>query len=157
MKLWRKSKKTDRELPSFVKIGLVKFNQKLIDIANSLQQKTNEYSVTKKKVLLGVFVVVFVTECLIVTIQGVKGDSKTSVEVSRIKALPIQNQGRSIPAITKSEFLRIQRFKNYADSLNTTRAGRKARDSLLRNRPHLMDSVNFLVNLYLEQIKNKMK
>lgn len=154
MKLWRKRKKADRELPSFVKTGLESFNGKLIDIANSLQQKTNGYSVRKKKVLLALFVVVFATGCFVVTIQSINMGNKT-ISVSRIKTLPIQNEENYTPIIIKSEFLRIQRFKNYADSLNTTRAGRKIRDSLLRNRPHLMDSVNFLINLYLEQQKTK--
>jgi hypothetical protein len=157
MKLWRKSKRVEKELPSFLKIGLVKFNQRLIGIANFLQEKTNGYSVKKKKILLLLFVIVFFAETTAVIIQAVKQRSKTSIAVTRIKTIPVETTKPAVPLITKTEFLRIQRFKNYIDSLNISTQGKKLRYSLLHNRPHLMDSVNYLISLYLEQLKNKEK
>lgn len=157
MKLWRRNRNVEKELPSFVKAGLNRFNGWLINIANSLQQRTNHFSLRKKKVLLLLFVIVFVAESSIVTIQSFTRKTKSSFTVARIKPIPIEYDKSVAPVITKTEFLRIQRFKNYIDSLSTTTQGRKRKDSLLDNRPQLMDSVNFLINLYLQQSKTLVK
>ena len=157
MKLWRKNKNIEKELPSFLKAGLIRFNGRLISIANSLQQRTNHYSPRKKKLLLLLFVTVFVTESSLVIIQSITRKSKTSIAATRIKTIPVEFEKNIAPLITKSEFIKIQKFKNYIDSLSTTAQGRKLKDSLLHNRPQLMDSVNFLINLYLEQSKTLVK
>lgn len=157
MKLWRKNKKLRKELPFFLMAGLNRFNGRLITIANFLQQKTNHYSVRKKKLLLILFVIVFLTESSIVTIQSIRRKTKSSFTVTRIKPIPIESDEGIVLAITKGEFLKIQRFRNYIDSLNRTVEGRKRKDSLLYNRQQLMDSVNFLINLYLEQLKTSVK
>lgn len=153
MKLWRKNKNIEKELPSFLKAGLVRFNGRMISIANFLQQKTNHYSLRKKKILLLLFVTVFVTESSLVIIQSITRKSKTPITVTRIKSIRVESDEQIAPLITKNEFLKIQRFKYYIDSLGTTAQGRKLKDSLLHSLPHLMDSVNFLINLYLEQSK----
>lgn len=157
MKLWRKNKKLKRELPSFITAGLKRFNGRLIAIANYLQHKTNSYSPKKKKFLLLLFVIVFLTESSIVTIQSITRKTKSLFTVARIKPILIESDKSVAPVITKAEFLRIHRFRNYIDSLNTTTQGRALKDSLLHNRPQLMDSVNFLINLYLEQLKTSVK
>lgn len=157
MKLWRRNKKAERELPSFIKAGLIRFNERLIKIANYLQEKTNHYSVKKKKFLLLLFLVVFIAESTMVTIQSITQRSTTSIAVTRIKSIPVESNGTTAPLITKTEFLKIQKFKNYIDNLSKTAQGKKFKDSLLHDRVHLMDSVNFLVNLYLEQSKTSVK
>ena len=157
MKLWLKNKKVEKELPSFLKAGLSRFNSRLIAIAKFLQQKTNDYSIRKKKVLLLLFVLVFVTESSVVTMQSITRKNKLPIEVNRVKTITIEPGEKNTPQITKAEFLKIQKFKNYIDSLNTTAQGRKIKDSLLQNSPHLMDSVNFLINLFLEQSKTLVK
>ena len=52
MKLWRRNKRVEKELPSFLRAGLIKFNQRLHNIANFLQQKANE-SIKKLIFLIG--------------------------------------------------------------------------------------------------------
>jgi hypothetical protein len=157
MKLWRRNKKAGRELPSFLKPGLSRFNGRLIAVSNFLQQKTNNYSLRKKKVLLLLFVIVFVTQSSIVTIHSFTRKTKSPFTVTRIKPIPVESRENIASVITKAEFLKIQRFRNYIDSLSTAINGRKRKDSLLHNRPQLMDSVNFLINLYLEQLKTSVK
>lgn len=153
MKLWQKNKKVERELPSFLKAGLSRFNRRLIAIANFLQRKTNSYSTGKKKFLLLLFVLVFVAESGVVIIESSTRRSKILPQINRIKAITIQTGERNIPQITRTEFLKIQKFKNYIDSLSSTAQGRRLKDSHLQNRPRLMDSVDFLINLFLEQSK----
>ncbi|HTM92202.1 MAG TPA: hypothetical protein VL095_07285 [Flavisolibacter sp.] len=157
MKLLRKDKKVERELPAFLKAGLSRFNKRLIAIANFLQQKTNDYSLRKKKLLLLLFIIAFVAASSVVLVRSIAGKNKTLVEVKRVKAIPVQSSETNAPQITKTEFLRIQKFKNYIDSLNRTAPGRAVKDRLLHNRPQLMDSVRFLINLYLEQSKTIVK
>ena len=155
MKLWRRNKNVEKELPSFLRVGLMKFNQRLIRIANFLQQRTNNYSVRKKKILLFVFTLVFITESMIVLVQSFKRSARNPIAVSRIKTVTLPKDEDKNFLITKIEFLKIQKFKSYMDSLSTTPNGSKFRDSLLQNRPHLMDTVNFLIRLYLQNSKLK--
>ncbi|HWI93875.1 MAG TPA: hypothetical protein VNT20_21495 [Flavisolibacter sp.] len=157
MKLWRKNKKLKREIPSFLTAALARVNGRLISIANFLQQKTNNYSPKKKKLLLLLFVIAFLTESSNITIQSLTRKTKTSFTVTRIKPILIESDKTVAPVVTKTEFLRIQRFRNYIDSLSTTTQGKKLKESLLHSRPELMDSVNFLINLYLEQLKTSVK
>jgi hypothetical protein len=81
MKLCRKNKKLERELPSFLKAGLSRFNDWFISIADFLQRKTNSYSTGKKKLLLLLFVLVFVAESGVVIIQSSTRKNKTMLEV----------------------------------------------------------------------------
>lgn len=157
MKRWRKNKKTEKELPSFLKAGLSRFNGRLISIGNILQQRTNNYSLRKKKILLLLFVLVFLTESSVVTIQSITRKSKTPIDLTRIKTIRVESSEQNTRNITRTEFFKIQKFKNYIDSISTTTQGKKLRDSLLQNRPHLMDSVNLLINLFLEQSKSIVK
>lgn len=154
MKLWRKNK-ADRELPSFITSGLSRLQKWLIGMANFLQRKTNRYSVKKKKLLLLLFTIVFLTESSIVTIQSLRRRNIKPVAIDRIKTIPIENNSSDVKVITREELQKIKRFKNYIDSLHTTVQGEKFSDSLLHDRPHLMDSINFLINLFSEQSKTK--
>ena len=157
MKLWRKNRNVERELPSFLKAGLNRLNGHLISFAESLQRKTSNYSLRKKKILLFLFVIVFVTESIIVTVQSITRKNITPVDFARIKTIPVESNKESAPVITMAEFLRIQKFKNFIDSLSATAEGKKRKDCLLLSRPQLMDSVNLLINLFLEQSKTLVK
>jgi hypothetical protein len=155
MKLWRRTKEAGSELPDFLKEGLVQFNRQLLVAADFLQEKTEGYSARKKKIFLLLFVIVFVSESLVVTIKSFRTPTKNPITVSRIKTVPFERPDHQKLLITKEEFLKIQRFKIHIDSLTSTAQGKKLKDSLLATRPELMDSVNTLINLYLEQLKTK--
>jgi len=100
---------------------------------------------------------VFLGESATVAIRGILGKYRSMVAVTRIKSIPLQLNATNVPRIAKKEFLRFQWFKAYTDSLETTLQGRKRKDSLLCDRPHLMDSINYLIHLYLEQSKTLVK
>ncbi|MBS1735123.1 MAG: hypothetical protein JSS98_00780 [Bacteroidetes bacterium] len=57
--------------------------------------------------------------------------------------------------ITKKEHEEMQAFKNYLDSLRHNKKGIRVYDSIMLNRPGLMDSVNKLEQLYQQQLQNK--
>lgn len=155
MKWERQNKNVDKDLPALVKTGLTRWNQWLVRLAGFLQEKTKSYSIRKKKLLLLLFIIVFATESSLVLVQSMKGRGKTSLDISRIKTIPVQQQQNPSALLTRPEFLKIQRFKSFIDSLQSTAKGRRLKDSLLQNRPQLMDSINFLLNIYSEQLKKK--
>ena len=144
-------------LSPFVKAGLALFNRKLIALAGLLQKKTNRYSPARKKILLLLFTTVFVAASTLVTMHAIRAVQVRPLPLTRIKMPPVEKGQGPTPVVTTSSFLRIRRFKDFIDSLGTTAAGAKRRDSLLSGRPLLMDSVNFLINLYLKQFKTKQK
>ena len=57
------------------------------------------------------------------------------------------------PTISKAEIIRIQRFKNYMDSLNQSESGKLLYDSILKARPGLMDSISTIEEFYRSQPK----
>jgi hypothetical protein len=57
--------------------------------------------------------------------------------------------------ITKKEHEGMQAFRNYMDSLHHNKKGIHIYDSIMLNRPGLMDSVNKLEKLYQQQLQNK--
>jgi hypothetical protein len=60
-----------------------------------------------------------------------------------------------VSSISKEEFQRIENFKSYLDSLAKTNAGKRIFDSIIANRPGLIDSLSIVENLYQTQTTNK--
>ena len=144
MKIFRKKK--DKELHPFIARLLIRFNQKLLQYASYLQRKTNFYSRRKRKVILFLFCLVFVTESTIVIIRSLQKDNMVSITVAPIRFITPPADNPIHPVFSESEYRRIERFKHYLDTNKTFR------DSILASRPHLMDTLNF----YKKSIK-KMK
>lgn len=64
------------------------------------------------------------------------------------------NENTKAPVIvSKAEYEKIRRFRFYMDSLARSPSGKKVYDSILNQRPGLMDSVLFIENIYQLQIK----
>jgi hypothetical protein len=57
--------------------------------------------------------------------------------------------------IPETEFQKIEKFKKQVDSLSSTFSGRKKRDSILRSRPGLLDSILQFEKIYRLQKKLK--
>jgi hypothetical protein len=57
--------------------------------------------------------------------------------------------------ISQKEYSAIHSFKMHLDSLKSTTRGKLILDSLYSSRPHLIDSINLLENLYHEQKSNQ--
>jgi hypothetical protein len=63
-----------------------------------------------------------------------------------VKNLPEPKDLRADKIISKSEFERIRSLKIYLDTLSGPK-----KDTLLMMRPHLLDTLTFLENIYLKQ------
>jgi hypothetical protein len=140
MKLFRRKK--NKELHPFIVRLLMRINQKLLQYANYLQQKTNCYSRRKRIILLFLLCLVFVTESSVVIIRSLHKNNMVSITIAPIRIIAPPAYNRIHPAFSESEYRRIERFKHYLDSNKTFR------DTILASRPHLIDTLNFLQKIY---------
>jgi hypothetical protein len=153
MKLFRKKNKDCKELHPFIVRVLLHINNTLKVWATWLQQKTNSYSTRKRKIILILFCTAFVTESIVVVYQSFQKNNKIPYSVTLIQPVRLLKEESFHPLISEKEFNRIHRFKIMLDSLQITNTIKF--DSLLSLRPHLMDSIHLLENIYYEQQKNR--
>ncbi len=140
MKISRKNR--DKELHPFMVRLLMHINQKLLQYAGYLQQKTNHYSKRKRMVFLFLLCFVLVTESTIIIISSLQKNNIVSITVAPIRIITPPADNPIHPVFSESEYRRIERFKHYLDTNKTFR------DSILASRPHLMDTLNFLQKIY---------
>ena len=128
--------------------------------ADYLQGKTERLSSRVKKYGLIGFCVLFGGFSLYLTINGFNKRSSKKFSVAPIivpehTGKAGEQNTRATIIITKKEFQKIERFRHYMDSLGQSVAGREVRNSILRFRPGLMDSIRLIQNLYQLQTSNK--
>jgi len=146
MKIFRKN--NNRELPHCIIHFLKMINNKLLKFAKYLGQKTKYYSDSKKKLFLFLFCLVCVSESSIVIILSLQKVPAFSYSVTPIKIFqpeaPLNRSG-----LPTRQYKRIKQFSHYLDS-NTV-----FRDSILSVRPHLIDTLNFLKQIYKQDENGK--
>jgi hypothetical protein len=140
--------KTELELPLFIQKILEDLNRKILALSNYLQEKTDIYSVGKKKFFLILFCFIVACECSILIFCSVRNNDYFYYTVSPIKALPLLKQRITYPMLSDKELKQIQDFKFYMDTLSV-----KERDSLFNIRPHLSDSIEMVEAIYQKQLK----
>lgn len=145
MKIFRKKK--DKELHPFIMRLLTSVNQKLLQYANYLQQKTNHYSRCKRMIFLFLICFVFVTGSTVVIIRSLQKNDMVSITVTPIRFITPSSDNLIHPGFSESEYRRIEEFKHYLDS------NQIFRDSLLATRPRLIDTLNYLQKIYTKNGK----
>lgn len=127
--------------------------------ADFMQRFIERLSRNGKLIILSLFCLTAGSLSLYLIVSSVISRKASSFNVIHLK-IPsyVDKSGdenaKAVVTITKTEFEKIQRFRIYMDSLTRSPAGRKAHDSILDQRPHLMDSIFFLVSIYQLQSKN---
>ncbi|MBO9684443.1 MAG: hypothetical protein J7502_17540 [Flavisolibacter sp.] len=148
MKLFNKRK--ERKVhPVLVKF-LVGINQRLRRAADYLQKRSGNYSAHTQKIVLVAFCLTFISISVYVAVDGIRKRPNNAYTVKAIKVIPLVEEKAIQPQVSIQELSKIHQFKIHLERLS-----KKARDSLLLNRPHLMDTLNFLETLYQNQIKSK--
>ena len=140
--------KTELELPLFIQKILADLNRKILRLSNFLQEKTEIYSVGKKKFFLILFCFIVACECSILIFSGARNKDHFYYTVSPIKVLPLLKNRTTYPMLSDKELKQIQDFKFYLDTL-----GVKERDSLFAMRPNLSDSIEMVEAIYRKQLK----
>ena len=143
MKLFKRKK--DKELYPFISRLLIRLNQKLLEWANYLQQRTNNFSRRKRIVFLFVICGVFVTESAVVVVKSLQRDDSVLITVTPIRFItPTPRNHTFFPG---NEYKRIEQFKQLLNS------NKNFRDSILADRPYLMDTLNYLQKIYKQHEK----
>lgn len=148
MKWWSKYRETKVARPSFVSGAIEGCKKRLISFAGYLQERTSRYSARKKKCLLLAFILLFLSASAVIVMDSVTGSKNAVLNIARIKTVTVQKRNDTVRGIDQQEVQKIIRFKKYMDGLSKTAEGKKTRDSLLHLRPHLMDSVNILIEAF---------
>lgn len=124
-----------------------------------MQRQMERLSGKGKLIALSLFCLISGSLSIYLIASSMMGKSSTgTISVSRIKA-PLytgkagDENTRSATVITKQEYQRIERFRHYMDSLARSPSGKLLHDSILKQRPGLMDSVAFIENVYQSQTK----
>ena len=129
--------------------------------AGLMQRITERFSLQTKKIGLLTATITTCLYSLFIIAQSIVSKPKQSIPVSKIQ-MPqhiISNGDIRHPEyslIPEKEYRKIIRFHQYMDSLGKTTNGRKIADSILKNRPGLLDSTLELKKLYeLQQTVKK--
>lgn len=147
-----------------VKILLRRFldwcREKQIRMAQSLQVAFERLSPWAKNASIILFLLVCMATFTSIIASSIKIRSPVDTQVYLIK-LPrslIRDKIRNelpVYILNTPDEQRIAKFRMYMDSLPHSSSGKIIRDSILKARPGLMDSISKLENLFHSTIKNK--
>jgi len=153
----RKNKeKIDQPVKDKVASKIVSFILKMqTGFANYMNKKTRNIPIPTMKIMVISFCIVFGTYSIYLATDSIlkKNEKVKTIRIDRLnvpkyidrstgKSSGIENQ------VTKSLYEKLQAFRYYMDSLQSSVSGRHIYDSILLKRPHLMDSVILLEQLY---------
>ncbi|HEX8357428.1 MAG TPA: hypothetical protein VF610_08460 [Segetibacter sp.] len=124
--------------------------------ATFMQRHTERLTVKRKVMMLFLFCLCGAGFSFLLIAKGFMSNNIPSLQVTQFRSLKHLGKSgdektKATLIVTKEEYEKIQRFRLYMDSLNTS--SKKLRDSLLINRPGLMDSIMLIINIYQSQNK----
>lgn len=127
-------------------------------LADWMQDKTERLSGKGKIIALLIFCLLAGSYSIYLATAGLIGKQNFTLSVISIKKPRYilwsgEERIRTASDISREDYLRIQLFKEYMDSLASSPAGKAVYDSILNSRPGLLDSVRFIENSYQSQIK----
>ena len=134
-------------------------NNRLHKCAEYLQKKTEHLSTQAKKLCLFLFCLLFgsVSICLIIK-SFTDRENTLSIHAITVPAYVDKSNDYLLPEqtiISEKEFNRIEFFKHYMDSLQKSETGKYLYDSIMKERPHLIDSILLLENMCQAQSPKK--
>ena len=145
------------KMASSIANGIIRIQQQW---SLSMQGLTERLSRTAKKIALLTFCLlsgsysIYLITGRFVTQQG-KSLSIGSIQLPGYSPKVPDYSISNYPLVTKAEYLKIQQFTHYIDSLSRNQQGKKVADSILKSRPSLMDSVALMEKLYQLQSSKK--
>ena len=133
-----------QKLPKAFERLLIRINAALMAFANYLQRKSNKMSCGTKKVFLFFFCCSVIFECSLVVVRSFH--QRNSFIFPELTVKTIRGVRNFKPDKIISEFEKIQKLKFYVDTLS----GPKKDSLLMSHRPHLLDTLIYLENIYLK-------
>ena len=121
-------------------------------LASAMQKESEHLSATGKKLALIMFCLIGVCSSIyLITVNIFYKKNSSDLLITSIplpKHVFENDENRNHVIISETEFKKIENFKNYMDSLSKSTSGQNIKDSILKSRPLLMDSVLQLEKLY---------
>jgi len=159
--LFKKRKNIDEEIvtPEALKKVVEGLDNRLHKCSDYLQGRSEHVSLQSKRLCLFVFCLLFGSISICIIIKSI-ADRQSTISIHAI-TVPLNidksnnglRQEQSI--VSEKEFHRIESFKHYIDSLQGSITGKHLYDSILKTRPHLIDSILLLENMYQVQSSKK--
>jgi predicted PurR-regulated permease PerM len=158
----RNSKKSPGEGNDFRENLLKRFDEANLRLqyrcANWLERKTAHLSRKSWIVILFCFTILTSGCSIYLIVNSFSTDTTESITITPISkptnAVSFENETiQQNAAISKSEFERIIRFREYMDSLGRSPTGKKLYDSIAQYRPGLLDSLAIVEHYYHSQFK----
>lgn len=127
--------------------------------AQWMTKKTAKISLTNLLVIWVFFIAFSGGYSMYLIVTGLSGTGTTNITVTPIaKLLRLSDTDDGIPEensfISTNEFEKLNHFRIYMDSLARSPAGKKIHDSIVNNRPGLLDSLTVVENYYQSNFKN---
>jgi hypothetical protein len=159
--LFKRRKNIDEKIatPAALKKGIESLNNKLHKFSDYLQGRSEHISLQSKRVGLFVFCLLFGCISICIIIKSI-ADRQSTISIHAITVpsnIDKSNNGlrQQQAIVSEKEFHRIELFKHYMDSLQKNLTGRCLFDSIMKARPHLIDSIRLLENMYQLQSSKK--
>ena len=159
--LFKRRKNIDEKIatPAALKEGIESLNNKLHKFSDYLRVRSEHVSLQSKRVCLFVFCLLFGSISICIIIKSI-ADRQSTISIHAITVpsnIDKSNNGlrQDQAIVSQKEFHRIELFKSYIDSLQESITGKHLYDSILKARPHLIDSILLLENMYEVQSSKK--
>ncbi len=126
-------------------------------IADRLNEKAAKWQPERIKVALILFCLVFGVTSLTIMVKAIwVSKPNYIIAVKPVKAsryIGHTENATTVPEhfISKKEYSRLEQFRGYMDSLDSSADGKKIKDSILSQRPKLLDSLAMVEQLYNKQ------
>lgn len=122
-----------------------------------LTKQTAKFSASSLKLIVGLFILCWFSASMYFFATGFTNEKEyNSIYIARLKHPSfVVNRSRAKPdyalVVTDGEYKKIRQFREYMDSLG--KYASEIYDSILLNRPGLMDSITVLEQIYSQQKK----
>ena len=127
--------------------------------ANWLERKTAHFTRLNWIVILLCFTVCTTGCSIYLIVNSFSGNKNRNITVTPItkptNLVPTKEKPLELNTIiSETEFEKITSFRRYMDSLGRSPTGKKTHDSIVLNRPGLLDSLTIIENYYYSHLKN---
>ncbi|STO10824.1 hypothetical protein [Flavobacterium hibernum] len=127
--------------------------------AHWLELKTTHFTRLNWIVILFTFIVFTGGGSIYLIVKSFSGNPTKNITVIPItkpaNVIPLKEKPLELSTIiSKTEFEKITSFRKYMDSLGRSPTGKKTYDSIVSDRPGLLDSLTIIENYYYSHLKN---
>jgi len=127
-------------------VALAKLKRKTADF---IGKQSERLSTRQKWIAFVMLCCIAGSVCGAMIVRAVQGNSKmSSIRPVNINVPPIIHpESQAVPMVTDEQYKRLIKFKRSCDSLQRSEQGKIQYKDMVRSRPGLMDTVDFLISI----------